>query len=751
MLNSICRGKIDNNCGSWACFSLVFAPFRSPLATPEDFCHPSLMPGTPGRTNILGMRNRQKGGSPPAAATQPTPGSLAAGAADFLEHLAARAYSKGSIEAHQWALKGFLEWADSMDLSSPGSFTRATIETYQFHLHHYRSPRTKEPLGVNTQLGRLGCVRRFFAWLCRSGTLPANPAADLDLPRKQSRRLPKALSPEELDRLFSLPNPADPMGLRDRTILELFYATGIRRTEMTQLDPGDYDPASNTLLIRHGKGDKSRLLPVGGRAAFWLDRFLAESRPLFDHLPNETALFLSGYGTRITPAYLGTWVAGQMKKAGITKPGACHLLRHSCATSMHLGGADIRYVQEMLGHARLETTQIYTHVNIKALAEVHSRTHPHGTLPRDHEHGYREPEPPESSAPDSPPDIPPDPGPPNQPDEPSPTTPPDSPKDSPCGSGGAVLGVASAMQATHFQSCPTHPAVPELPGPDENPPDSGPEPPSDHPPRPITPNPINPFTSNALQQPDPAAEEGHVAFYGYRWYDPLTGRWPSRDPIEERGGVNLYEFVSSCPIDYVDRLGRELTEYKEGSAKAYIVEDKDFFIWGFNNLLAPAYWTKEWPEEIAKCDGCKLKLDGRLFGRIVIRKEYIGRTKLPEDAFPSEIKALATRDSQHYESAEVHEREHERIDASRWNAIVRDFNPWDGHVFKRENCCLVWKRYIKAVLAYEIAAAGVEHADWDFKEYNKDDRKVATEKLNAANAWLDKLGAPLADANCKTE
>ena len=462
------------------------------------------------------MRNRQKGGLPPAAATPPTPGSLAAGAADFLEHLAARAYSKGSIEAHQWALKGFLEWADSLDLTSPGSFTRATIETYQFHLHHYRSPRTKEPLGVNTQLGRLGCVRRFFAWLCRSGTLPANPAADLDLPRKQSRRLPKALSPEELDRLFSLPNPADPMGLRDRTILELFYATGIRRTEMTQLDPGDYDPATNTLLIRHGKNDKSRLLPVGGRAAFWLDRFLAESRPLFDHLPNETALFLSGYGTRITPAYLGTWVADQMKKAGVTKPGACHLLRHSMATDMHCNGADIRHVQEMLGHARLETTQIYTHVNIKVLADVHARTHPHGTLPRDHEHGYREPEPPEPPAPEPPQYMPPDAGPPAQPDGPSPTNPAapvDSPEDSPCGTGGAVLGVLPAMQATHFQPCPTHPAGSKPPGPAENPPDSGPEPPSDHPPRPNPTNPLNPFTANTLQQPAPAGEvgKGHLA------------------------------------------------------------------------------------------------------------------------------------------------------------------------------------------------------------------------------------------------
>ncbi len=121
--------------------------------------------------------------------------------------------------------------------------------------------------------------------MCRTGVLPANPAADLDLPRKQVRQLPKSLSADEIDRILAIPNPEDPFGLRDRTILELFYATGIRRTEMTNLDCGDYDASSGTLLIRRGKGGKSRMVPVGERAAVWLDRFIAEARHQFDHLP----------------------------------------------------------------------------------------------------------------------------------------------------------------------------------------------------------------------------------------------------------------------------------------------------------------------------------------------------------------------------------------------------------------------------------------------------------------------------------
>jgi len=223
------------------------------------------------------------------------------------------------------------------------------MEAYQLHLHQYHSPRTKEPLVVNTQIARLGCVRRFFAWLCRSGVIPANPAADLDLPRKQARHLPKALNPDEITRLLALPNTGDPFGLRDRVMLELFYATGIRRTEMTRLDHGDYDSSARTLLVRRGKNGKSRMLPVGERAAWWLDRYLAESRPLFAYLPAETGLFLSGYGTRFSPAYLGNWVAGLMRKAGIEKIGSCHLFRHSCATDMLDGGADIRYIQEWSG------------------------------------------------------------------------------------------------------------------------------------------------------------------------------------------------------------------------------------------------------------------------------------------------------------------------------------------------------------------------------------------------------------------
>ena len=279
---------------------------------------------------------------------------------------------------------------------------------------------------------------------------------------------------------------------------------------MTRLEIGDYDPHARTLLVRRGKNGKSRLLPVGGHAVVWLERYLSEARPLIAYLPTETGLFLSGYGTAFTPAYLGTWVAKQMKRVGITKPGASHLFRHSCATHMHENGADIRHVQEMLGHARLDTTQIYTHVSIKALQEVHARCHPHGGMPEE--------------LPPSPP--------------------------------AAALTICDATEMVIVATAPI--AKESSPKTATNRADPGH--PDDEPPAgnaPILPNgPVSPKThgfGKSLETNDlNGSENMQVRYYGYRYYDPVTGRWPSRDPIEERGGINLYGFVGN---DGVNRWG----------------------------------------------------------------------------------------------------------------------------------------------------------------------------------------------------
>jgi integrase/recombinase XerD len=248
------------------------------------------------------------------------------------------------------------------------------LESYQRWLYRYRKP-NGQPLGITTQRARLGAVQRFFAWLCRQNLLHANPAADLELPRKRPRNLPKALTLDEVNRILNLPDIADPLGLRDRAMLEVFYATGLRRSELVGLDHEDLDPGLGVLRVR-GKGNKQRMVPLGSRAVHWLSRYLAEVRPVLATDLNEHALFLSGYGERFSASYVGNWVRKQMDKAEIGRTGSCHLLRHSCATHMLEGGADIKIIQQLLGHARLDTTQIYTEVGIQTLREVHARTHP---------------------------------------------------------------------------------------------------------------------------------------------------------------------------------------------------------------------------------------------------------------------------------------------------------------------------------------------------------------------------------------
>jgi integrase/recombinase XerD len=337
------------------------------------------MSGKKGIGNVAGMRTRRKGGK-----TAPEEGdgfdrsngfTLASQADAWLGRMAERNYSETSLSAAKWALKMFLSWAQERSLSTPDVITKPILESYQSWLYRYQKA-DGQPLSVRTQRARLGTLQRFFSWLCKSGQLMANPAADLELPRKAYPALPKVLNGEELRRLMGQPDVTDPLGLRDRTILELLYATGMRRSELVGLDLGDVDLTTASVHVRKGKGGKGRLLPLGAGALRWLQAYLDKSRPALSISAAERAFFLSGYGERFNPNYLGNWVAKTLKAAGIEKKGACHLLRHSCATHMMENGADLRCIQQLLGHARLDTTEIYTEVSIRHLREVYNQTHP---------------------------------------------------------------------------------------------------------------------------------------------------------------------------------------------------------------------------------------------------------------------------------------------------------------------------------------------------------------------------------------
>jgi len=293
---------------------------------------------------------------------------------DHFEWMLVTGYSADTVRARRNAIRRFIGWCDERGLSDPREITKPMLERYQKYLFYYRKA-DGAPLTVGMQAQYLAPLKTWFKWLSRSHHILANPAADLDLP-KQPKHLPRSVpSVQEVEAILAEADPASAAGLRDRAMLETLYATGLRRMELPGVAIYDIDLNRGVLWVRHGKGKRERVVPLGERAMAWLDKYLIESRPQL--LAGDTAaLFLTDYGEPVQPHYVADKVKRYMQFAGVNKPGSTHLLRHACATHMLEGGADIRYIQEMLGHANLQTTEIYTHVSIDKLIAVHGATHP---------------------------------------------------------------------------------------------------------------------------------------------------------------------------------------------------------------------------------------------------------------------------------------------------------------------------------------------------------------------------------------
>jgi len=275
----------------------------------------------------------------------------------------------------RWAeLKPFLAWSEERGLFDPEQITRSILESYQRYLWRYRKKNGK-PLGTSTQRGRLGGVKRFFSWLTKQRIIEANPASELELPRFEKRLPMDTPSISEIETILAVPEINDALGIRDRAILELFYSTGMRRGELVGMQVADLDREKHIARV-HGKGNKDRVVPVGTRALQWVEKYLDDVRPLLLINADEQALFLTGYGHGFNPDVLGRKVIRYIRDSGTGHIGGCHLFRHACATHMLEGGADIRYIQQLLGHENLETTSIYTRVSITQLRDVHARCHP---------------------------------------------------------------------------------------------------------------------------------------------------------------------------------------------------------------------------------------------------------------------------------------------------------------------------------------------------------------------------------------
>lgn len=290
-----------------------------------------------------------------------------------------RNVSERTVGLREAYLDNFAAWAEQRGLFYPSEITRPILDRYQRTLFHYRQASGK-PLSFSAQHSRLVAVRVFFKWLTRRQVIVANPASELELPRVPQQLPRHILSVHEVEAVLRQPDVADVLGLRDRTMMEVLYSTGIRRSELVHLKVFDVDFHRGTLFVKEGKGQRDRVVPVGERALLWVQRYLDDSRPHLAAAIDEGFLFITNAGDPMTLARATDIVGGYVDAAKLGKRGACHQFRHACATALLEGGADIRYIQAMLGHADVSTTQIYASVSIHALKAVHARCHPAAAL-----------------------------------------------------------------------------------------------------------------------------------------------------------------------------------------------------------------------------------------------------------------------------------------------------------------------------------------------------------------------------------
>jgi integrase/recombinase XerC len=290
--------------------------------------------------------------------------------AAFIDYMALeRGASPNTCRAYRKDLELFARFLKEDELAEHvGVVDTVTVRTYLGALH-------KTGLTRKSAARRLASLRTFFKYLKREGIVDTNPARMVSTP-KTGPDLPRALSVDEVFRLLGKPDKTSILGLRDCAILELLYSSGLRVAELTSLDMGDVDIKSGVLTVT-GKGRKERMVPMGSKAREALTTYLARREELIPgHASTEPALFLNYRGSRLSPRSVGRLSKKYGIQAGILKETTPHSFRHSFATHLLDAGADLRGIQELLGHANLSTTQKYTHVTPMKLAEVYDKTHP---------------------------------------------------------------------------------------------------------------------------------------------------------------------------------------------------------------------------------------------------------------------------------------------------------------------------------------------------------------------------------------
>lgn len=280
---------------------------------------------------------------------------------------AERNASPYTIRNYERDVGGFFTFLEEEDISSLAAVDRHVLRRYLSWLleHGY----------VRASIARkLSALRSFYRYLVQGKKVAADAVASVSSP-KPEKRLPSFLTPQEVERLLSAPNTSTPLGQRDRALLELLYAGGLRVSELVGLDVGQVDLKNREARVL-GKGSKERITLMGKPAAAALDRYLHDGRPQLLAQERTSALFVNRYGKRLAKRGVQLTITKYAKKIGLEKRTFPHLLRHTFATHLLDGGADLRVVQELLGHANLATTQVYTHVTQSQARRVYVAAHP---------------------------------------------------------------------------------------------------------------------------------------------------------------------------------------------------------------------------------------------------------------------------------------------------------------------------------------------------------------------------------------
>jgi len=283
--------------------------------------------------------------------------------------------SHHTVKAAKSGLKELRLFLQSLDVERIEQLNHDTLMVYREELAWRLTPKGT-PLAVRSQSELLGHLRAFCRWLVDNDFIVGNPSDKIPNPKKP-QQLPKTiLDQKEVQKILKQPDMSTARGYRDKVILEVLYSTAIRREEVSNIKLVDVDTESGYIIIREGKGKKDRVVPVGESVCKLIDNYIIGVRADWINADNDDYLFLNRWGVGAGPNTIGAVVKKYAQAARLKKNVSTHTFRHSCATHMLRNGIPIRHLQDMLGHASLETTQIYTRITINDLKKMHSRYHP---------------------------------------------------------------------------------------------------------------------------------------------------------------------------------------------------------------------------------------------------------------------------------------------------------------------------------------------------------------------------------------